>query len=385
MPEFEPRPPLVPPFIPSARADSDADSDFELMTAPLEEELRPQREGLPPGYRMRAEAHYVDQLVSRAPVPQVRAVPISDIDCPRPVDTATLEPLVRSIAAHGVLQPLLVRGHAGRLDVIAGARRLAAATRAGLTYVPCVVHTCDEARARTIQDAADVRGSREEARPALPDTAAQGLRELAHSLSSIESCLQLLGGREIALRDRVAIDLLRAEAASATRLMRCLGVLTVEPHLARADEPLEGLIDEVVRAFDAECRLSGASIELDVSGTHVLALDRRYFAIGLAGALDGMLALVRDRRTQTLDVRVSSDGTRGPVVVEIAQHAITLGTGALARLFDVQWTDRPGGYQAAVGLAAARRIVDLHEGTLEAEPGGRGGCRLLVRLRPSTR
>lgn len=384
VPEFEPRPPLVPPFIPSARADSDADNDFELMTAPLEEELRRQREGLPPGYRMRAEAHYVDQLVARAPVPQVRAVPIGDIDCPRPVDIATLEPLVRSIAALGVLQPLLVRGRTGRLDVISGARRLAAAARAGLTYVPCVVHTCDEARARAIQDAADVRGSREDAQPALPDTAAQGLRELAHSLGSIESCLQLLGRRETALRDRVAIDLLRAEAASATRLMRCLGVLTVEPHLAPADERLEPLLDEVVHTFDAECRLSGASIELDVSGTHVLALDRRYFATGLAGALDGMLALVRDSRTQTVQVCVSSDGPRGPVVVEIAQHAITLGAGTLARLFDAQWTDRPGGYQAAVGLAAARRIVDLHEGTLEAKPGVRGGYRLLIELRPST-
>jgi len=375
----------VPPFIPSARADSDADNDFELMTGPLEEELRTQREGLPPGYRMRAEAHYVDQLVARAPVPQVRAVRIGDIDCPRPVDTATLEPLVRSIAAHGVLQPLLVRGRSGRLDVISGARRLAAAARAGLTYVPCVVHTCDEARARAIQDAADVRVSREESRLALPDTAAQGLQELAHSLGSIESCLQLLGGRETALRDRVAIDLLRAEAASATRLMRYLGVVTADLHLARTGQPLERLIDEVVHTFDAECRLSGASIELDVSGRHVVALDRRYFAIGLSGAIDGMMALVRDSRTQTLDVRVSSDGTRGSVVIEIAQHAITLGTGALAHFFDVEWTDRPGGYQAAVGLSAARRIVDLHDGTLEAEAGVRGGCRLLIRLHPTTR
>jgi K+-sensing histidine kinase KdpD len=73
------------------------------------------------------------------------------------------------------------------------------------------------------------------------------------------------------------------------------------------------------------------------------------------------------------------------VVVEIAQHATSFGAGALARFFDVQWTDRPGGYQAAVGLGAARRIVDLHEGTLDAQPGGRGGCRLLMRLRPSTR
>jgi K+-sensing histidine kinase KdpD len=98
-----------------------------------------------------------------------------------------------------------------------------------------------------------------------------------------------------------------------------------------------------------------------------------------------MLALVRDTRTQTLYVRVSSDGTRGPVVVEIAQHAITLGTGALARLFDMQWTDRPGGYHAAVGLAAASRIVHLHEGTLQADASGGGGCRLLIKLRSSTR
>ena len=103
VPEFEPRPPLVPPFMPSARTDSDADTDFEMMTAPLEEELRLQREGLPPGYRMRTEAHYVDQLVARAPVPQVRAVPIGDIDCLRPVDTATLEPLVRSIADRTII------------------------------------------------------------------------------------------------------------------------------------------------------------------------------------------------------------------------------------------------------------------------------------------
>jgi hypothetical protein len=373
----------VPPFIPSARADSDADHDFELMTAPLEEELRPQREGLPPGYRMRAETHYVDQLVARAPVPQVRAVPIADIDCERAVDAATLDPLVRSVAAHGVLQPLLVRGRAGRLDVISGARRLAAAARAGLTYVPCVVHTCDDARARAIQEAADPRGSGNGPGPSLPDTAAQGLEELAHSLKSIESCLQLLGGRETVLRDRVAIDLLRAETTSAIRLLRCLGVLTADPHLARTDGPLEPLIEEVVQAFDAERRLSGATIGLDTGSTHELALDRRYFAIGLAGAFDGMLGLVRNSRTQALHVRVFADGSAGPVVVEIAQHAFTLGSGALARFFDVHWIDRPGGYQAAVGLAAARRIVEIHEGTLEVQPGERGGCRLVMRMRPS--
>ena len=38
--------------------------DFEQLP-PATSEKKPEREGLPPGYRMRADAHYVDQLTSR--------------------------------------------------------------------------------------------------------------------------------------------------------------------------------------------------------------------------------------------------------------------------------------------------------------------------------
>jgi hypothetical protein len=248
--------------------------------------------------------------------------------------------------------------------------------------VPCVVHACDDVRARALQDTVG-GGSREGARPAVPDTALQGLEELAHSLGSIESCLQLLGARETVLRDRVAIDLIRAETASATRLLRCLGVLTIEPRLTFADEPLEPLLEEVIDTFGAERRLSGASIAVEAGGAHVLAVDRRYLAIGVAGALSGLMPWVHEGRSRELHVRVSADGPRAAVVVEIAQHAVSPGTRALARFFDVLWTERPGGYQAAVELAAARRVAELHEGTVEAQAGPRGGCRLVMRLRAS--
>lgn len=58
-------------------------------------------------------------------------------------DHEALEQLARSIQAHGVLQPLLVRPGAKGYELIAGERRLRAAKLAGLKKVPVVVRTAD--------------------------------------------------------------------------------------------------------------------------------------------------------------------------------------------------------------------------------------------------
>ncbi len=54
-----------------------------------------------------------------------------------------LEELSRSIAEHGVLQPLSVRTKGERFELIAGERRLRAAKMAGLREVPCLVMDVD--------------------------------------------------------------------------------------------------------------------------------------------------------------------------------------------------------------------------------------------------
>lgn len=61
---------------------------------------------------------------------------------PSPASAASLDELAESIRQYGVLQPLVVRRHPlseDRYVVIAGGRRLAAATRAGLETVPALV------------------------------------------------------------------------------------------------------------------------------------------------------------------------------------------------------------------------------------------------------
>ena len=61
-------------------------------------------------------------------------------DQPRRVfDQAALIRLADSIREHGVLQPLAVREAANGYILVAGERRLRAATMAGLTNVPCII------------------------------------------------------------------------------------------------------------------------------------------------------------------------------------------------------------------------------------------------------
>src|SRR5437763_5941211 len=79
-----------------------------------------------------------------AAAPNELAVPIHEI-VPNPeqprrhFDDEALGQLADSIRRHGLLQPLVVRRVAGRYELIAGERRLRAATRAGLDRVPVIV------------------------------------------------------------------------------------------------------------------------------------------------------------------------------------------------------------------------------------------------------
>jgi ParB family chromosome partitioning protein len=54
-------------------------------------------------------------------------------------DQASLEALAASIKSRGIIQPLVVRRHGDRFQIVAGERRWRAAQLAGLQRVPCLV------------------------------------------------------------------------------------------------------------------------------------------------------------------------------------------------------------------------------------------------------
>ena len=65
-------------------------------------------------------------------------------------DQAALEELTASVQAHGVLQPVMVRPHGGRFELIAGERRFRAARLAGLTQIPAVVRQMTDEESLTV-------------------------------------------------------------------------------------------------------------------------------------------------------------------------------------------------------------------------------------------
>ncbi|WP_375396728.1 ParB/RepB/Spo0J family partition protein [uncultured Sphingomonas sp.] len=63
----------------------------------------------------------------------------------RAFDDAALEELARSIAARGMLQPIVVRPMGKTFQIVAGERRWRAAQKAHLHEVPVIVHNLDDA------------------------------------------------------------------------------------------------------------------------------------------------------------------------------------------------------------------------------------------------
>ena len=103
--------------------------------------------GLPTGFGMRHDSHYVDQIATRSRSIG-RTIPIESI-FPNPEQPRTefgdLTELTESIREKGVLEPLLVKPtNDGRFMIIAGERRWRSSQLAGLKEVPCIEMDLDE-------------------------------------------------------------------------------------------------------------------------------------------------------------------------------------------------------------------------------------------------
>ena len=107
------------------------------------------RPGLPLAVKMRHNAHYVEEIISRSGAAIGRMIAIEELqpnaDQPRK-DRGDLRGLIDSVREKGVLEPLLVRHlpESGRYLIIAGERRYHAARAAGLREVPCIEKDADD-------------------------------------------------------------------------------------------------------------------------------------------------------------------------------------------------------------------------------------------------
>ncbi|USI74293.1 ParB/RepB/Spo0J family partition protein [Sphingomonas morindae] len=182
---------------------------------------------------------------SGAPVEGVRPIPIADIkphpDQPRRhFDEAALTELAESIAARGVLQPIVVRQVGTGYQIVAGERRWRAAQRARLHEIPALVRELTDSE--TLEIAIIENIQRQELNAVEEAEAYQRLmREFGHSQES-------LGQFVAKSRSHVANMLRLLDLPEGVRRQLLEGALTMghARALITADEP-ERLAGEVVR------------------------------------------------------------------------------------------------------------------------------------------
>ena len=340
--------------------------------APLREGP-PLREGLPPTYRMRADAHYVDLLTARTPAVE-QQIAVADIETPTDgLDAdAALDALVDSVRRHGVLQPLLVQKRAGgRVRLIAGRRRLAAAIAAGLREVPCYVHEVNQEKAKALAEAANIRGAAAAApRPETLQTSPVSML-LEQSLSTLMACSTALGAVSSTLARGGVTELVRAEAWRASCLSTSQQLLNRNVPLTVSLTSVTRVVDTVVDAFGPELRVRAANIEVEIPKALSVAADAQFLSAAVANAIFFTLGVLDGRQGASISVTAASSEAGAVSILVSQQHAGVVDTWA-SRALDESWTARPGGEMALVAAQTVRAAAELHGGRSELTGTPRG-------------
>lgn len=254
------------------------------------------------------------------------------LDQPRQnFDAEALSQLADSIAANGVLQPILVRASSqeGFYQIIAGERRWRASKQAGLTEIPAIIVEADELKAAQY---ALIENLQREDLDAWEEAAAYnklihdfGLSQedvagtLGRSRSAVANSLRLLD-----LPDEVT-ELLRARKLSAGHCRALLGLRDRTKMLPLAEKAVnrnlsvrevESAVKTANRAYLAEMRAAGGD-ENGVRVDYLAELETR--ATSMIGR---RLRIQTGKRRKIISIEYQNDADLEELLLKICGEGI---------------------------------------------------------------
>ena len=351
----------------SANDEHSADGQVAAADAPA----RIEREGLPRGYRMRADAHVNSSSSCRRSAGSDGA----DRRPRRRIVSASIWNLWCSRFAPGVVHPLLVRRH---VALLGDRRSKAAGCRAnGRHTVPCLVHQVDDKEADLLARADNLVASHIDldADDHGMDSAVR--RTVAHHLTTVQAAVDMAanGGSGMA---RATLDLVKAHAWRAARLLDALELIKDGPVPDSRQRSISAIVEAVVAGFSAESRVTGVVLQAHFADAlPPIVLNEHDVIAGLSGAV---LACChwsnrrssRDRHQVGSFARPRRSGRCRAISVQVTSPA--------SRFFDPSSSDRPGGWCAVAGAIAAKAMAQRYGGSaaFEATSNGSGGVRILI-------
>ena len=259
---------------------------------------KPEREGLPSGYRMRADSHYVDQLLT-----------------PR----------------------------AGGAEPARGSRRATVAPPEAAVERP------ENVVVRERRETRDLRTDRL-------------LGQLSEDLATVESSVATLTSGASPTARRVTLDLLRAHTWRAAWLVRAQMLPDAPVRTGVRPRPIGGVLSRLRDGFAAECRLNGLTLHVHAPDWNAaVAVDEQELMIALTGAIVSTIGLVGEGEGAIVKVTASAAGGELRTV-EISQDEAVVPAPVAGRFFDPVWADRPGGWVSGFGAWTARTVAQRHGG-----------------------
>ena len=269
---------------------------------------KPEREGLPPGYRMRADSHYVELLSSKRDRSESR-----------------------------------------------GSKR-------------------DREAMESDADVRDRRNDREQLE--------RLIAQLTEDMSAIEASATLLAGGAPAVARRVNLDIIRAHAWRAAWVLRAQALVDGGARVQPRPKQLASLLGQVRSSFAPEGRLNSISLQVQASDWNaVVPVDETAFVAGLTGAIIATVGLIGSADSATIAVAVTA--SPGELrTVDITQDDVSISGPIANRFFDPTWTERQGGWTAALGAATARAAAEQHGGDAALVSSPRNGSTIRLSFKP---
>ena len=267
-----------------------------------------------------------------------QSIRLSDIeprsDQPRKTfEREALEVLADSIAAHGVLQPILVResiAAEGTYEIIAGERRWRAAKMAGLSEIPAVIFTGDELEAAQVALIENIQ--REDLNPveeamgygALIDkfglTQDQVAKQVGKSRPTITNMLRLLD------LPAEVLELVRSGDLQTGHARTILGLNDEDAMLPLAERAvaeglsvraLENAVKRINEAAEKEEDESEEIEKLSQVKIHMKELEKR-----ATSSLGRKVRISRSSRKKVIELTYSGDGDLEALLISLCGNNI---------------------------------------------------------------
>jgi len=240
------------------------------------------------------------------------------------MDPATLEDLSRSIAANGIIQPIIVRKVGDRFQIIAGERRWRAARLAGLLHVPIVVREVVAGAERSLLEVALIENIQRE--NLNPIEEALAYRRLADQFEMTQEAIAIAVGKD---RVTIANTLRLLKLPVDVRADVASGVLSMghaRALLALSDEAEQRRMARDVVARGLSVRETESLVKK--AGEESAPAKRSSVDVHTRAAEDRLRLVLGTR------VRIVRRGTRGRIEIDFGSED------ELIRIYE-QLTERP--------------------------------------------